>query len=134
MKTYYTKLEWLYRCCVEFLDKHENNGFQDKTFNEIWLNTDKMQYNLNNIRRKGKGSFDTSFTDDSALQTHVVITADVHSRYVFRSDVAYDWDFDIEQLEEDTLLYREDHLDSFCRKNDRFRLSYYPQEPTKEDD
>lgn len=134
MKTYYTKLEWLYRCCLEFLDKYETKGFQQKTFKEIWLNTDKMQYNLNNIRRKGKGSFDTSFTDDSALQTHVVITADVHSRYVFRSDVAYDWDFDIEQLEEDTLLYREDHLDSFCRKNDRFRLSYYPQEPTKEDD
>src|SRR5690606_24941779 len=84
--------------------------------------------------RKGKGSFDTSFTDDSALQTHVVITADVHSRYVFRSDVAYDWNFNFEQLKEDTLLYREDHIDSFCRKNDRFRLSYYPQAPTKDDD
>lgn len=134
MKTYYTKLEWLYRCCLEFLDKYETKGFQQRDFNEIWLNTDKMLYNLNNIRRKGKGSFDTSFTDDSALQTHVVITADVHSRYVFRSDVAYDWNFNFEQLKEDTLLYREDHIDSFCRKNDRFRLSYYPQAPTKDDD
>jgi transposase-like protein len=134
MKTYYTKLEWLYRCCLEFLGKYETRGFQHKSFDKIWLNTDKMQYNLNNIRRKGKGSMDSSFMDDSALQTHIVITADIHSRYVFRSDVAYDWDFTFEQLEEDTLLYREDHVDSFCRKNDRFRLSYYPQEPTKEDE
>ena len=98
MKTYYTKLEWLYRCCLEFLDKYETKGFQDKSFNEIWLNTDKMQYNLNNIRRKGKGSFDTAFMDDSALQTCVVIIADVHSRYVFRSDVAYDWDFSFRRI------------------------------------
>ena len=134
MKTYYTKLEWLYRCCLEFLEKHETKGFRHKTFNEIWLNTDKMLYNLNNIRRKGKGIADTSFMDDSALHTQIVITADVHSRYVFRSDIAYDWDFTVEQLEEDTLLFRDDHMNSFCRKNDRFRLSYYPQEPTKNDD
>ena len=92
MKTYYTKLEWLYRCCLELLDKHETKGFQHKTSKEIWLNTDKMQYNLNNIRRKGKGSFDSSFMDDSTLQTHVVITADAQSIYIFRSNVAYDWD------------------------------------------
>ena len=136
MKTYYTKLEWLYRCCLELLDKHETKGFQHKTYKEIWLNTDKMQYNLNNIRRKGKGSFDSSFMDDSTLQTHVVITADVQSRYVFRSDVAYDWDCSFEELEKDTLMYREDHIMwiSFCRKNDRFRMSSYPQLPTKEDD
>lgn len=119
-KTYYTKLEWLYRCCLEFLEKHETKAFQKKSFNEMWLNTDKLQYNLNNLRKKGKGRKDSDHYDDSMLQTHIIISADVISRYVFRCDVAYDWEFTMKQLEEDTLLYREDHVDSFCRKNDRY--------------
>ena len=31
-------------------------------------------------------------------------------------------------------MVRDDHVDSFCRKNDRLRFSHYPIEPTKNDD
>lgn len=133
-KTYYTKLEWLYRCCLEFLDKYETKGFQSRAFDTMWINTDKMQYYLNNVRKKGKGGKYESNLEDKLLQTHIVISTDVKSRYVFRSDVAYDWNVTLDEVQEDTLWYREDHVDSFCRKNDRLRFSYYPQEPTKEDD
>lgn len=133
-KTYYTKLEWIYRCCLEFLDKHETKAFQNRSFDTLWINTDKMLYNLNNVRRKGKGGKYESNLEDKLLQTHIVISADVKTHYVFRSDVAYDWNVTLKDVEDDTLWYRDDHVDSFCRKNDRLRFSYYPQEPTKEDD
>ncbi|WP_456279296.1 insertion element protein [Bacillus sp. AK128] len=133
-KTYYTKLEWLYRCCIEFLEKHEKKGFQRISFDELWINSDKMQYYLNNVRQKGRGGTHYSDIEDKILQTHIVISADVKSRYVFRSDIAYDWNVTLKQLEEETLWYRDDHVDSFCRKNDRLRFSYYPQEPSKVDE
>lgn len=47
--TYYNKLEWLYRKCLEFLQRHETDVFKDKTFHDIWLDTDAFIYNLNNI-------------------------------------------------------------------------------------
>ena len=133
-KTYYTKLEWLYRCCLEFLDKYETKGFQNKSFDKMWINTDKMQYYLNNVRKKGKGGKYESDIEDKLLQTHIVISAEVKSRYVFRSDIAYDWNVTLDEVQEDTLWYRDDHVDSFCRKNDRLRFSFYPQEPTKSDE
>lgn len=133
-KTYYTKLEWLYRCCLEFLDKHETKGFKHITFDNLWINTDKMQYYLNNVRKKGKGGKYESDIEEKLLQTLIVISADVKSRYVFRSDIAYDWNISLNDIYEDTLWYRDDHVDSFCRKNDRLRFSYYPIEPTKVDD
>lgn len=133
-KTYYTKLEWLYRCCLEFLDKQETKGFQKLSFDTMWINSDKMQYNLNNVRKKGKGGKYESNIEEKLLQTLIVISADIKTRYVFRSDIAYDWNVTINDIQEDTLWYRDDHVDSFCRKNDRLRFSYYPIEPTKEDD
>jgi transposase-like protein len=133
-KTYYTKLEWLYRCCLEFLDRHETKAFQNLSFDNIWINTDKMQYYLNNVRKKGKGGKYESNIQDKLLQTLIVISADANSRYVFRSDVAYDWNVSLDKIRDDTLWYQDDHVDSFCRKNDRLRFSHYPQEPTKEDD
>ena len=45
----------------------------------------RMTYYLNNVRKKGMGG--------SHFPTSDVVTVDVISRYVFRSDVAYDWDF-----------------------------------------
>ncbi|MGC6617757.1 hypothetical protein, partial [Escherichia coli] len=39
--TYYHKLEWLYRRCLEFLERYETQPLQTKKFNEMWLNTDK---------------------------------------------------------------------------------------------
>ncbi len=50
--TYYNKLEWLYKKCLEFLERHETEAFKNKTFDEIWLNTDSFIYNLNNIKQK----------------------------------------------------------------------------------
>jgi hypothetical protein len=52
--TYYSKLEWLYRCCLEFLETHESKQFAKMTFPRIWLNTDMMMYHLNNVRKKGQ--------------------------------------------------------------------------------
>lgn len=134
-KTYYTKLEWLYRCCLEFLDKHEKQGFKNLSFNNMWINTDKMHYSLNNVRKKGKGGkYGTTTEEDKLLLTYAVISADVKSRYVLRSDIAYDWNMTMDDVQSDTLWYRDDHVDTFCRKNDRLRISYYPMEPTKDDD
>lgn len=131
--TYYQKLEWLYRCCLEFLDKYEKKALENRSFKEIWLNTDKMNYNLNNVRKKGQGE---RFEDmeDTQFPTSIVVTSDVHSRYVFRSDVAYDWDITFGDIALDTILYKEDHLNEFARKNGRFgKFSAFPQPPSKND-
>lgn len=41
------------------------------------------------------------------------------SRYVLRTDIAYDWNFTIDDLALDTLLYKDDHLHEFSKKNAR---------------
>ena len=51
--TYYNKLEWLHRKCLEFLERHETEALKNKTFESLWLETDKFHYYLNNIRKKG---------------------------------------------------------------------------------
>ncbi|CAN7598046.1 insertion element protein [Peribacillus frigoritolerans] len=131
--TYYHKLEWLYRCCLEFLEKYEATSLATTSFKEIWLNTDKMHYNLNNVRKKGQGGQKYSGLEDNQVQTYVVVSADTISRYVFRSDVAYDWEMTVEDLKLDTVIYKEDHLNDFSKKNNRLDFSYYPQEPTVND-
>ncbi|MFT8321147.1 MAG: insertion element protein [Bacillus sp. (in: firmicutes)] len=131
--TYYQKLEWLYRCCLEFLEKYETTPFANMSFKEMWLNTDKMHYNLNNVRKKGQGGQKYFGLEDSQVQTYVVVSADVLSRYVFRSDVAYDWEMTVEDLKLDTVIYKEDHLNDFSKKNNRLDFSHYPQEPSPKD-
>ncbi|MFC0474532.1 insertion element protein [Robertmurraya beringensis] len=131
--TYYQKLEWLYRCCLEFLEKYETTPLDNMSFKEMWLNTDKMHYNLNNVRKKGQGGQKYFGLEDSQVQTYVVVSADALSRYVFRSDVAYDWEMTVEDLKYDTVIYKEDHLNDFSKKNNRLDFSYYPQEPSPKD-
>jgi len=131
--TYYHKLEWLYRRCLEFLEQYETQSFEAMKFEEIWLNTDKMHYYLNNVRKKGQGSKEFKGLEDLNLQTHIVVTAEILSRYVFRSDIAYDWDISMDELNEDTRKLKEAHLNTFSRKNDRLDWSYYPQEPSAKD-
>jgi transposase-like protein len=131
--TYYQKLEWLYRCCLEFLEKYETTSLANMSFKEMWLNTDKMHYNLNNVRKKGQGGQKYFGLEDSQVQTYVVVSADALSRYVFRSDVAYDWEMTVEDLKYDTVIYKEDHLNDFSKKNNRLDFSYYPQEPSPKD-
>lgn len=132
-KTYYHKLEWLYRRCLEFLERFETKAFQEKEFKTLWVNTDKLIYNLNNVRRRGQNNSRYDNLEDKQMQTHIVVSSDVHSRYVFRSDIAYDWTVPLNHIESDTKLYKEDHLDEFSRKNARLRFSYAPQQPTEHD-
>lgn len=89
-KTYYHKLEWLYRKCLEFLDRYEIKAFKSIEFDKIWLNTDKMIYYLNNVRRKGKGGLHYDI-EDTKFQTFLVASSELYSRYVFRADIAYDY-------------------------------------------
>ncbi|KKB34438.1 hypothetical protein QY96_03870 [Bacillus thermotolerans] len=77
---------------MEFLEKQEIKPFQKLEFKEMWFNTDKMTYYLNNVRQKGMGGHRYDDVEENQFPTHVVVSADVLSRYVLRSDVAYDWD------------------------------------------
>lgn len=132
--TYYNKLEWLYRKCLEFNDRYEVQPLKDMSFNEMWINTDMMLYHLNNIRLKGKAEDKKIKTKDKKLPTYLVASADAISGYVFRADVAYDYNISLEMIERDTEKYHCDHSYSFLRKNERLKYSYCPQPPTKLDD
>ena len=132
--TYYQKLEWLYRCCLEFLETRETKPLAKKEFNEMWLTTDKLQYNLNNVLKKGRGRNSGKEIEDKQLQTSIVATADKNSYYVFRTDLCYDWDISLEAIEEHTHLFKEDHLPTYVRKYDRFgKYGVAPVKPTKLD-
>jgi transposase-like protein len=131
--TYYQKLEWLYRRSLEFLERHEKKPLSQTSFNKMWLNTDKMTYYLNNVRRKGMGGERYDDIEETQFPTNVIITAEVFSRYVFRSDVAYDWDITMGDIALDTILYKEDHLNEFTKRHARLRFSHYPQPPTAND-
>jgi hypothetical protein len=131
--TYYSKLEWLYRCCLEFLETRETKVFEKKTFPGIWLNTDMMMYYLNNVRKKGQPKT-RGTVSEKQLQTQTVVTSDSFSRYVFRADIAYDWNIDFKQIEMNTKLYKDDHLSAELRKYAKYtKYSYYPMAPTAND-
>ncbi len=132
-ETYYRKMEWVYRCCLEFLTKREKE-FENKTLDSVWLNIDKMQYHLNNIRQKNKAVIPQVEIEESKfLQTFINVVAEVESRYVFRADIAYDSSASFEGLKADTMKYNDDHVDFFCRKNERLKYSSYPMKPTPND-
>lgn len=132
--TYYDKLEFVYRRCLEFLERHETNPLQKMKFKEMWINTDKMIYYLNNVRKKGMGGSQYDDVEESNFPTHVVVSADVFSRYVFRSDIAFDWDISLGDIAIDTVLLKEDHLNEFAKKYARFpKYSHYPMPPSKKD-
>lgn len=132
--TYYDKLEFLYRRCLEFLERHEIKPIQKLEFKEMWLNTDKMTYYLNNVRQKGMGGSHYNDVEESQFPTHILVSADVLSRYVFRSDVAYDWDITLGDIAIDTALQKEDHLNEFAKKHARYpKYSHYPMPPSTND-
>ncbi len=132
--TYYAKMEFLYRRSLEFLERHETKPLVQMKFKEMWLNTDKMVYYLNNVRQKGMGGSRYDDVEESQFPTHVLVSADVLSRYVFRSDVAYDWDIALGDIAIDTALQKEDHLNEFAKKYARYpRHSHYPMPPSKND-
>lgn len=131
--TYYRKLEWLYRKCLEFLDRHEVAKLNDKVFDDLWINTDTLSYNLNNVKLKGKGGRKSLGKLDKKLATYIIASCDMNSEYVFRTDVAYDYGISMLKIEEDTKKFHCDHSPSYLRKYDRLRYSYAPQTPTKND-
>ena len=97
--TYYNKLEWIYRKCLEFLEKHETQELSNKSFDEMWLNTDMIIYN---IKTKCKGKSTIIETKEKKLQTYFIASGDLKSGYVFRSDIAYDFNISLEDGERDT--------------------------------
>lgn len=128
--TYYGKLEWFYKRCLEFLERHETKPLKTKTFDRMWINTDNMVYYLNNIRKKGKGGDDYEDVEEQIFKTHITISGDTHSQYIFRADINYNFNVNIEDIEEDTLKYKEDHLCEYQSKNGAYRFPYCPQPPT----
>ncbi len=132
--TYYEKLELLYQRCLEFLDKYERKPLLNKEFNELWLNTDGMVYYLNNVRQKGQGGSKYDGMEDSKFPTEIIVTAEGLTRYVFRADIAYDWDITLGEIASDTFFNKEDHLSEFAKRHGRFGdYSHYPIPPTKND-
>lgn len=69
----------------------------------------------------------------SHYQTKIIISGESFSRYILRSDVAFDWETNLGIVGTDTLSYKEDHLHEFARKNARLRTSYVPQPPSPND-
>lgn len=52
-------------------------------FNSLWLDTDKMIYNLNNVRKKGHGSLRYDNVEDKLMQTQIIVSGDVDTGYIF---------------------------------------------------
>jgi transposase-like protein len=129
-QTYYSKLEWLYHCCLEFLDRHERKPLATKSFKELWINTDQLVYYLNNVRKKGQIGAKYKDMENRLFQTRILVSGEEYSRYIFRADLAYDWDIRMSEIENDTMQYQDDHLHEFSRKNARLRYSYKPMPPS----
>ncbi len=119
---------------MEFLELRETKALEKKTFDEMWVNTDKMVYILNNVRKKGASNKAKHSSVEKQLPTQVVISSEHHSRYVFRADVCFDWDITKQQLYSDTELYKDDHLSDFLSKNARFnQYGIHPMKPSEND-
>lgn len=126
--TYYQKLQLLYICCLQFLERYEQKALSQKEFGTIWLTTDQLIYHLNKKRKHGHRA--VSGKNRSPLPTHLVASADKKSFYVFRADIAFDWNKTLEDVERDTITYKEDKLAEYARINARLRdLAFKPQEP-----
>lgn len=117
-------MEQLYQKCLEFLDKHETKKLSKMHFNELWLTTDKFSYSLNNIRKKGHGK-DYLTQERPLFPTYIVATVDSHSRYAFRTDLAFDYNVTADDIESDIEIFKDNHVYNFAQKNARYRYSYY---------
>lgn len=124
--TYYHKLEVLYKRCLEFLEAHETEAFKKLNFDERIINSDAMHYNLNNIRQRGKSDKRKDILAEGKKMTFLLVSVDVESGYAIRSDIAYDFDFDLSTLEADAKLYHCGGSYSFLRKNQRLAFSHFP--------
>lgn len=133
-QTYYNKLKYIYMRCLEFLERHEKNALATKTFKMLWVNSDIFMYYLNNSRHKFAGDSKKVRKEDfRKMQTRIIVSGDNYSRYIFRADVAYDWEITQELLESDTFKFKCDHMERSERKNARLEHSYVPQPPSTYD-
>lgn len=133
-ETYYHKLEWLYRKCLEFLERYEKQPLASKEFRRIWIQTDQMTYHLNNVKRRGRGGHRHEQTEDPVLPTNVIISTEMRTRYALRADVAFDWDVRLDDIDQTTKLYKDDRLHDFARRYARIRyFSAAPQKPSTTD-
>ncbi|MBU7595256.1 hypothetical protein [Metabacillus halosaccharovorans] len=106
---------------------------KEKQFNEIYINTDKMIYYLNNFRKKNAGSKYLIEQEEKQFPTHVVVSSDILSRYVFRADVAYDWNVTLDDITNQANMYKDDHLHLFAQRYGHLRYSFATQPPTDSD-
>lgn len=130
--TYYNKVEIIYKRCLAFLERHETKPLKKKQFNTLWLQTDKFSYYLNNIRKKGCSSA-KGVRENALFNTLIVATVDSYSNYIFRSDLAYDYMLNYEDLLGDIIVYREDQIYKYAQKNAKYRYLYYGSRYDKED-
>ncbi len=73
--------------------------------------------------KKGQGSIRyDDLEQKKQFATHIVVTSDLHTRYIFRSDVAYDWFVNMDDIERDTALYKDDHLNEFVQKKRKAQI------------
>lgn len=128
--TYYNKLEWLYRRCLEFLERHETKKLNNTHFDSLWLNTDKFTYYLNNVRKKGHGKNSILDREKPLFPTSIVATTDSRSRYIFRADVAFDFTTSVGEVKGDYIKYKEDKLYSYLQKTYKYKVSKLTTEQT----
>lgn len=134
--TYYSKIEWIYQKCLEFLARHESK-IKEHKYEDLYIATDLMSYSLNNIRKKGKGGNSKTPEEKANAQdatTSILASGDVLSSYIFRADICYDYEVRLNDIEEDTITFHSDHTYPYLRKYERInRFTYYPMPPTKLD-
>ncbi|MDF2699951.1 MAG: hypothetical protein K0Q49_1507 [Haloplasmataceae bacterium] len=130
---YYDKIKLFYEKCLQFLEKHETQTFKKKQFDELWLTTDKLDFTPNFQRDNGHGG-EYYKINKAKFKTHVINTIDNKSNYVFRSDVAYDFDCDpFEVLEEIKAMF-EYKLDPYQRKHGKYNFKNYEGKDNSENE
>ncbi|WP_050615042.1 hypothetical protein [Bacillus testis] len=65
------------------MERHEQKSIQNKSFGTVWINTEKMIYYLNIVRKKGMGGEKYDDVEDSTFPTHIIVSAVVfHDMYL----------------------------------------------------
>ena len=101
-------------------------------FESIWLETDAFKYFVNNLRKKGNGSSPLE-KEELNIPVSIVATVEKSSRYVLRSDIAYDWNIKVHELSEYLNNTAEHSLYPFARRIDRYGFVKHRDQATWED-
>ncbi len=120
--TYYYRLHYIYERCLEFQQRHEKK-LGDIKFNELRLESDVFNYTMRNTRKRGSG-YGTA-PEDFIMKTNAIGTVDARSRYLFRFDIAYDYEMTAEKLQYQFDEYMEYDLFDYSRKNAHYRIGGY---------